>query len=123
MSLTQWLKSGSIKVTKPSTPGLPDPAESKTQKEQLVVQTANDAVDTLVAASPSTTSTSRKRKRGEYNTYDDNTRAKIARYAVDNGVARASRKFTADLGHKVSETSVRSMRDSYIKLKKKGAYQ
>ena len=121
MSLTQWLKSGSIKVTKPSTPGLPDPSECKTQKEQLVVQAANDGVDTLVAASPSTIS--RKRKRGEYNTYDDNTRAKIARYAVDNGVARASRKFTADLGHKVSETSVRSMRDSYIKLKKKGAYQ
>ncbi|CAC5413807.1 unnamed protein product [Mytilus coruscus] len=60
-----------------------------------------------------------KRKRGDYNNYDDETRAKIARYAVDNGVARASRKFTSDLGRKVSETTIRSMRDTYVKLKKK----
>ncbi|XP_063400328.1 uncharacterized protein LOC134684939 [Mytilus trossulus] len=113
MSLTQWLKTGSVKTRTPVTPGLPDPAECISTQDALIVQTANDAVDTVVSAP------SRKRKRGDYINYDEETRAKIARYAVDNGVARASRKFTSDLGRKVSETTIRSMRDTYVKLKKK----
>ncbi|CAC5368608.1 unnamed protein product [Mytilus coruscus] len=113
MSLTQCLKTGSVKTRTPVTPGLPDPADCNSTQDALIVQTANDAVDTVVSAP------SRKRKRGDYNNYDDETRAKIARYAVDNGVARASRKFTSDLGRKVSETTIRSMRDTYVKLKKK----
>ncbi|CAG2214783.1 unnamed protein product [Mytilus edulis] len=115
MSLTQWLKTGSVKTRTPVTPGLPDPADCISTQDALIVQTANDAVDTVVSAP------SRKRKRGDYINYDEETRAKIARYAVDNGVARASRKFTSDLGRKVSETTIRSMRDTYVKLKKKGA--
>ncbi|CAG2246019.1 unnamed protein product [Mytilus edulis] len=113
MSLTQWLKTGSVKTRTPVTPGLPDPADCISTQDALIVQTANDAVDTVVSAP------SRKRKRGDYINYDEETRAKIARYAVDNGVARASRKFTSDLGRKVSETTIRSMRDTYVKLKKK----
>ncbi|CAC5423080.1 unnamed protein product [Mytilus coruscus] len=116
MSLTQWLQTGSVKTRTPVTPGLPDPADCNSTHDVLIVQTANDAVDTVVSAP------SRKRKRGDYNNYDDETRAKIARYAVDNGVARASRKFTSDLGRKVSETTIRSMRDTYVKLKKKERY-
>ncbi|WAR07101.1 hypothetical protein MAR_017059 [Mya arenaria] len=61
--------------------------------------------------------TSGKRKR-EYSSNDEETRAKIARYAVDNGVAKAARRFTSDLNRKVIETTVRSMRDRYVKLKK-----
>ncbi|VDI72619.1 Hypothetical predicted protein, partial [Mytilus galloprovincialis] len=116
MSLTQWLKTGSVKTRTPVTPGLPDPADCISTQDALIVQTANDAVDTVVSAP------SRKRKRGDYINYDEETRAKIARYAVDNGVARASRKFTSDLGRKVSETTIRSMRDTYVKLKKKGNF-
>ena len=61
---------------------------------------------------------SRKRKRGAYEQYSDEVRTKIARYAIDNGVAKTSRRFTADLGKRVSETTVRSMRDAYVNLKK-----
>jgi len=59
-----------------------------------------------------------KRKRGGYGVYDGETRAKIARYAIDNGVAGASRYFSTDLGRKVSETTVRSMRDAYVRVRK-----
>ena len=103
----------------PVTPGLPDPSLCSTQRDALITQTANDGVDTTTAA----TTPTRKRKRGDYNFYDDETRAKIARYSVENGVARAARKFSSDLGKKVSETSVHSMRDTYLKLKKQGIYR
>ena len=59
----------------------------------------------------------KKRKRGQYSHYDDNTRAKIARYAVDNGVSNAARKFSKELSVNVGVTTVRSMRDAFIKLK------
>jgi len=87
---------------------LPDPSNCSNQRDVLVTQAANDGVDTMISATPSTPT--RKRKRGDYNYYDDETRAKIARYSVENGVARAALKFSSDLGKKVSETSVRSMR-------------
>ena len=57
-------------------------------------------------------STSRKRKRGEYSHYDDETRAKIARYTIDNRVMKASRKFSAEHGSKVYESTVHGIRHS-----------
>ena len=100
----------------PVTPGLPDPSLCSTQRDTLITQTANDGVDTMTAA----TTPTRKCKCGDYNFYD---RAKIARYSVENGVARAARKFSSDLGKKVSKTSVCCMRDTYLKLKKQGIYR
>ena len=116
MSLTSWLKSGKLNVSSPTVPGLPDPRNMADDREAMLTHTANSAVETVVMAEKP--SASRKRKRGEYSVYDDDMRAKIAKYSIDNGVAKASRKFSSDLGRKVSETTVRSMRDSLIKLKK-----
>ncbi|KAH3892228.1 hypothetical protein DPMN_016342 [Dreissena polymorpha] len=107
-----WLKTGPTPPRSPSVPGLPDPANSASQKEAVTTQAANDAVEKVLVTE------SRKRKRGEYFNYDDEIRAKIARYAIDNGVAKASRHFSADLAHNVSKTTVRSMRDQYVKVKK-----
>jgi len=67
-------------------------------------------LDTDTAKTPS-----RKRKRGAYGRY-------IAKYAINNGVMKASRKFTADMGAKVNESTVRSIRDAYLKVKKQGMY-
>lgn len=116
--MQRWLQSGTLKTTKPVTPGLPDPAECTNNRDTAITQAANDGVDTITSAP---TTPTRKRKRGDYNFYDDETRAKIARYSVENGVASAARKFTSSLGRKVSETTVRSMRDTYLKVKKQGA--
>ena len=61
-----------------------------------------------------------KRKRGQYNHYDEVLRAGIGRYAQTHGVTNAQRHFHEDLGVKVSESTIRSMRDQYRKLKEKG---
>lgn len=81
MDLTSKLKTSKIKKRFPSGPGLPDPNEEQSEVETNYVQAANDAVNAILLKSPS------KRKRGEYAAYDDETKAKIARYAVDNRVA------------------------------------
>jgi hypothetical protein len=60
MYLQQWLKSGSVKVKAPVTPGLPDPSLCSTQRNTLITQTANDSVDTMTAA----TTPTRKHKKG-----------------------------------------------------------
>ena len=54
-------------------------------------------------------------KRGKYNHYDAEVRAKIA---CEYGNKSASVKFTQELGHCVSESSVRNMKEAYFqKLK------
>ncbi|XP_052260433.1 uncharacterized protein LOC127864624 isoform X1 [Dreissena polymorpha] len=98
-------------MTGESSNSLPDPANSAWQNEAITTQAANDAVEKGLVT------VSQKRKRGEYYNYDDETRANIARYAIENGVSKASRHFSANLSHNVSITTVRSMRDQYIKVK------
>ena len=51
---------------------------------------------------------------GKYNKFSDELRADIGRYASYHGVAPASRHFTKKLGDKVGESTVRSIRDSYL---------
>lgn len=90
MSLANWLKSGKVSVSSPTVPGLPDPVTMSDCRESLLTQTANSAVETVIKSGAPCAS--RKRKRGEYSCYDDETRAKIARFAVDNGVAKSRTK-------------------------------
>ena len=59
-----------------------------------------------------------RRKRGKYHHYDAEMRAKIAKHACEYGNKSASVKFTQELGHCVSESSVRNMKKAYFqKLK------
>ena len=58
------------------------------------------------------------RKRGRYHHYDAEVRAKIAKHACEHGNKSATVKFTQELGHCVSESSVRNMKKAYLqKLK------
>ena len=107
---------GKIKTTPPTIPGLPDPGDCIDSQEAIVFQTANDAVETICAYSPP--ATSKKRKRGEYDNFHEEQGAKIGRLAVEDGVARATRRFMADTGMKVSETTVRSIRKQYVRMRK-----
>ena len=59
-----------------------------------------------------------RRKRGSYHHYDDETRAKIAKYSCDNGNKAAASKFSAELGHVVTESTVRNMKKAYLSLLK-----
>ncbi len=76
MSLRQWLTTGKLKTTAPTVPGLPDPGDCTEPREAAAFQAANDAVETvLVLPIDSPLSTSKKRKRGEYNNLDKVQRA------------------------------------------------
>lgn len=119
MSLRQWLTTGKLKTTAPTVPGLPDPGDCTEPREAAAFQAANDAVETIVTSTTdSLLSTPRKRKRGEYNNLDEEQRAKIGRLAVEEGVARATRRFMTNSGIKVSESTVRSIRDRYLRARK-----
>ena len=45
----------------------------------------------------------KRRKRGSYYHYDEETRAKIAKYSCDHGNKAAVSKFSTELGHVVTE--------------------
>ena len=79
-------------------PELPDPRSAKTPQESDIIAACNHEI------SKSTPIRSVKRKRGIYNTYDSTQRAKMARYAVDRGVAVAVRHFIKSLSKNVNES-------------------
>ncbi|XP_041364431.1 uncharacterized protein LOC121379845 [Gigantopelta aegis] len=106
MSLLSWLKNS----PQPKTPGLPNPRESKTEIEAETIVAANTSVDKLTSEE-----NPKKRKRGEYQNYDENVRAKIAVYAIEKGVMKATRKFSTELNKKLSESTVRSMKKAFLK--------
>ena len=107
MMLQRWLK----KSTYPAPPpGLPDP---NTIKNPEIVEEQAAINREVVATTPT-----RKRKRGDYNAYDDETRAKIAKYAQEHGNTKAARHFSTKLGRKIAESTVRSMKQKFLKAVK-----
>lgn len=72
------------------------------------------AADAEVAAVKTPDST-RKRKRGEYHNYTGEQRAKIAKFAVENGNIRAARHFSQLLGFSINESSVRTIKKCYLR--------
>ena len=59
-----------------------------------------------------------KRKRSQYHHYDADLRAKIAKYACENGNKSTVDKFSIELGYDLSEATVRNFKRTYLsKLK------
>ncbi len=110
--MSRWLKKGSCT---PETLGLPDPFLCNTTEEAVVTRAANDAVD-----QDNQTPVSRKRKRGEYSIFDGEQRAKIARLAIEIEPTRAAIRMSSELGRKLNESTVRSIKTAYLKKSKQG---
>ena len=55
-----------------------------------------------------------RKRRGEYHVYDDEVRAKVGRYAIENGNKAAVTKYSAMLGHPISESTVRGLKKRYL---------
>ena len=92
MSIVRWLK------TKESSPLLPVGDAS--------TSAANKEVEKAEAQ--------QRKKRGTYYHYNDELRAKIAKYSCENGNKAAVAKFSSELGHDVSESTVRNMKKTYL---------
>ena len=56
----------------------------------------------------------RKRKRGEYSHYTPEQKAKIARFAIDNGNSRATKHFSESMGRTINESTFRSCKAAYL---------
>ena len=106
--MLRWLKTAKVQLH-------PCPPQGRVLSETDSLRDAGLAMAANENAVPQIEK-GKKLKRGQYSHYDDNTRAKIAQYAVDNGVSSAARKFSKELGVNVSVTTVRIMRDAFIKL-------
>ena len=98
MSICRWLQATE------NHPLLPKPAGDSG------VLAANKSVAAITAK--------KDRKRGQYHHYDGELRAKIAKYACENGNKSAVTKFSDSLGYSLSEATVRNFKRTYLsKLK------
>ena len=79
MSLVRWLQEGDSSMPR-ETDGTTASANKEARKAQEQVH---------------------RRKTGSYHHYDNETRAKIAKYSCDNGNKAAASKFSAELWHVV----------------------
>ena len=107
MSLTSWLRKGTP-LKRPRTEGLPDPRDQTSEATAQVFQAANDQIDQHAEQQPT------KRRRKEYKSYDDQTRLDIAKSAIAIGPAKTARKFA------INESTVRSIKTRYLRLKRLG---
>ena len=57
-------------------------------------------------------------KTGRYHHDDPEVRAKIAKHACQHGNKSAALRFTQELGHSVSESSVRNIKKAYLRVLK-----
>ncbi|XP_006817375.1 uncharacterized protein LOC100370312 [Saccoglossus kowalevskii] len=110
--LIKWLKKAPL--LSPSEPNLLNPNNIND------VEQCELSPEVVTVVNEEITSASRKRKRRNYQHYDENIRAKIGKYAVNNGVMNAARKFTKELGRHVGESRVRGMKQSYLKAIRSG---
>lgn len=107
--LRSWLKKAN--KAPPPSPDLPDQRSAKSQNDSQIIVAANSEIN-------STPSPSAKRKRGMYNSYDSAQGAKMARYAVDHGVAVAAKHFSKSLQKNVNESTIRNLKKEFLKIKK-----
>ena len=96
-------------LTPPLESHLPDPNTRPTFESAACCAAANAGIMEVMATAPP----GQKRKRTNYRRYDEELCLKIARYAVDNGPAKAARHFKAELGHTVNESTVCPIKKQY----------
>ena len=94
MSIRRWLRSAD------------NPLPLPRAGEDSSVTAANKQVAALVQG--------KKRVRGQYHHYDAELRAKIAKYACENGNKSTVDKFSAQLGYSLSEATVRNFKRTYL---------
>ena len=54
------------------------------------------------------------RRRGKYQKYTEKQRAQVGRYAAENGVQAAVRKFSREFNHSINESTIRGFMKAYL---------
>jgi hypothetical protein len=110
VSITKRTSASASTWQYPAPPGLPDPNEEPTPEDAEDCVIANEIVQEMQELGDNTQG---KGKRGPYKAYDEEDRLKIARYAVEHGPSAAALHFTAKMGRRINESTVRSIRNQY----------
>ena len=97
-----------------SKPYLPIPEKAKATSMAKETKVVNQEVKKTLSASGC-----RQRKRKSNFYYDPETRAKIGRFAAENGNKRAVERFSRELQRPLSESTVRGFKKAYYSELKK----
>eukprot|EP00058_Branchiostoma_floridae_P022909 XP_002608399.1 hypothetical protein BRAFLDRAFT_95409 [Branchiostoma floridae] len=111
--LSDAVDTENLTLEPPTFPGLPNPLDTE---DPWLTAAANREVEKAL-----TEFYSRKRKRTSYGKYTPETRAKIARLAMEIGAQKTAVQMSEEVGKQLSESTVRSIRKSYEKeVKRQG---
>ena len=125
-SMLKWLKKAnpsfgsSDKFPAPKQPCLPKPSDAKDAIDAGAWHAANQAVLTRKRPNDSSNdvngSPAKKSQgfRSRYFVYEPELRLRIAKSVDSIGLTSTARKFSGELGHVVSKTTVQSIRKSYL---------
>jgi len=96
---------------------LPDASAETSEPDRAMTEAANEEI----RAGWNTTSSVVKSavKRGPYNVFSPDVRAKIGRFASQHGNSKAARQFSTELKISVSESTVRNIKRDYLKVLQK----
>ncbi|KAI8522099.1 hypothetical protein Bbelb_018530 [Branchiostoma belcheri] len=114
--MLNWLKKSNPSLQRSTTPGLPNPEDTKNPQATAA---ANREVAKVIAETAE--AGSRQKKRGNYGTYTPEQRAKIAKMCIDIGPQKTADRMSVEVGHKLNESTVRYIKNSYNKeVKRRG---
>ena len=92
----------------PSDPCLPDPGAETSEAGRRQVEVTNARVAETLVKKPG-----RKCSSTTYHSYEPEIKAKIGRYAAENGNVAAVNKFSKVLGYELHEATVRNFKRAY----------
>ena len=85
------------------------------------MRAANESVAAACSSrTSSSSSTQAGKKRGMYGAHSPELRAKIGRYAAENGNAACMRKYSKELNKTLNESTIRGMKSAYLKKLQSG---
>ena len=100
MSLCRWF----ARTKEAPKPYLPDPNKEVSERAALEVEAANHCVEKELVG---------WKRRGSYNNYNPELRAKRGKYAATSGNAAAAKNFSEQLGKPISENTVRGFKKAF----------
>ena len=84
----------------------------KRKEESLLTNKEAESADRAVAKVLE--ATSKEQPQGKYNSYNDEQRAKIGKYAFENGATTAARHYSNAWGVKIDESTARRLKGEYV---------
>ena len=94
---------------------LPNPDE---ESHEAVLETRG--LNSVVTKTYDTLAGKQRRPCGQYTRYDTSVRAKIAKFAVSHGNRAAVVNFSREMGHPISESTIRGFKKEFVSAVNKG---